>query len=82
MEFASGDSTMSGVISFERMGNMCRRVKCSKCGLATWAGCGQHVNQVMAGIPQSQRCTCVDTGFDVKVKKALSEGWLERIFGS
>ncbi|MEB4615512.1 hypothetical protein OOT08_12775 [Leucobacter sp. M11] len=22
----------------------------------TWAGCGQHVNQVLAGVPKSDRC--------------------------
>lgn len=35
---------------------MCRQVTCRKCGKTTWAGCGQHVNQVMKGVPQSQRC--------------------------
>ena len=35
---------------------MCRAVNCRKCGLTTWAGCGQHVNQVMAGVPRSNRC--------------------------
>ncbi len=28
---------------------MCSRVKCRRCGKATWAGCGAHVNQVLAG---------------------------------
>jgi hypothetical protein len=36
---------------------VCRAVTCSKCGKTTWAGCGQHVNQVLAGLPASQRCT-------------------------
>jgi len=35
---------------------MCREVTCRKCGKATWAGCGQHVDQVMRGIPKNQRC--------------------------
>ena len=35
---------------------MCRAVTCRECGKTTWAGCGQHVNQVMAGVPGSQRC--------------------------
>jgi hypothetical protein len=35
---------------------MCRAVTCKKCGKTTWAGCGQHVSQVMAGVPASQRC--------------------------
>jgi hypothetical protein len=37
---------------------MCRQVTCKRCGKATWAGCGQHVDQVMRGVPKSQRCAC------------------------
>jgi len=32
---------------------MCRPVTCKKCGKTTWAGCGQHVNQVLARVPGS-----------------------------
>lgn len=35
---------------------MCRAVSCRTCGKTTWTGCGQHVDQVMRGIPASQRC--------------------------
>jgi hypothetical protein len=35
---------------------MCRPATCSTCGLATWKGCGMHVDQVLAGVPRSQRC--------------------------
>ena len=35
---------------------MCQKVTCRKCGKATWSGCGQHVDQVMRGIPKSQQC--------------------------
>lgn len=37
-------------------GIMCSAVTCRTCGKTTWAGCGQHVDQVMKGVPQSQRC--------------------------
>lgn len=37
---------------------VCTRVTCRRCGKATWSGCGQHVNQVLKGVPKSQRCTC------------------------
>lgn len=37
---------------------MCQRAVCRKCQGATYRGCGQHVEQVLAGVPQSQRCTC------------------------
>ena len=35
---------------------MCRAVRCKTCGKTTWAGCGQHVDQVMANVPRGERC--------------------------
>ena len=35
---------------------MCRPVSCKVCGKTTWAGCGQHVDQVMADVPRADRC--------------------------
>lgn len=35
---------------------MCRAVTCKKCGGTTWAGCGQHVDRVLAGVPRAERC--------------------------
>lgn len=35
---------------------MCHQATCRKCGKATWRGCGRHVDQVMRGVPKSQRC--------------------------
>jgi hypothetical protein len=35
---------------------VCRAVNCKTCGKTTWAGCGQHVDQVMAGVPAANRC--------------------------
>lgn len=37
---------------------MCSPALCSTCGKTTWRGCGMHVDMVMAGVPQPQRCTC------------------------
>jgi len=37
---------------------MCSPVKCEKCGKTTWAGCGEHIDAVMADVPAEQRCTC------------------------
>ena len=36
---------------------MCRAVSCKVCGKTTWAGCGQHVDQVMKNVPRPDRCT-------------------------
>ncbi len=35
---------------------MCQAVACKKCGKTTWAGCGQHVDQVLRGVPKANRC--------------------------
>ncbi len=35
---------------------MCRPATCKTCGKTTWAGCGQHVDQVMAGVAHADRC--------------------------
>ncbi len=35
---------------------MCSRVTCPVCHKATWSGCGQHVEQALAGVPADQRC--------------------------
>jgi hypothetical protein len=35
---------------------MCRAVTCRTCGKTTWAGCGKHVDQVMANVPLPERC--------------------------
>ncbi|KUG51981.1 hypothetical protein AVL62_08620 [Serinicoccus chungangensis] len=35
---------------------MCRAVTCRTCGRTTWAGCGQHVDQVRRGVPAGRWC--------------------------
>ncbi|MBC3839902.1 hypothetical protein GXW82_05855 [Streptacidiphilus sp. 4-A2] len=37
---------------------MCSRAVCATCQGITYRGCGNHVEQVLAGVPQSQRCAC------------------------
>ena len=37
---------------------MCRSATCKKCGKATWKGCGNHIEEALAGVPASKRCTC------------------------
>jgi hypothetical protein len=55
---------------------MCRAVTCGKCGKTTWAGCGQHVSQVMTGVPASQRCA----GHARDSATSVS-GWLRKLVG-
>lgn len=37
---------------------MCYPVKCTKCGKTTWQGCGDHVADVKAHVPDEDWCTC------------------------
>jgi hypothetical protein len=36
-------------------------VTCATCGKPTFAGCGAHVEQVLATVPSGQRCRCRET---------------------
>lgn len=53
---------------------MCRRVTCKSCGKATYAGCGQHVEQVLGGLSAAERCSCPPA-------PARTGGLLGRLFG-
>ena len=57
---------------------MCQRVKCSKCGKATYAGCGAHVEQVLRGVPPSERCSCGSSAKATSGEKPA--GWWSRIW--
>lgn len=59
---------------------MCRAVTCRKCSKTTWAGCGQHINQALAGVPPSQRCTG-HASHPAGSDPAASGGWLRGLFG-
>lgn len=54
---------------------MCRQTTCRACKKATWAGCGQHKNEVLRGIPTSERCSCTAE------QKAAARGFFARLFG-
>jgi len=55
--------------------NMCRQTTCRNCKKATWAGCGQHKNEVLRGIPKNQRCSCT------QAEKDASKGFFAKLFG-
>ena len=57
---------------------MCRAVTCKQCGKTTWAGCGQHVDQVLRGVPASQRCP---GNHPVAPSKQPSSNPFARLFG-
>ena len=39
---------------------MCHAVRCRDCGKVTWAGCGDHVDQALAGFAADDLCQCAD----------------------
>ena len=58
---------------------MCRRVQCSTCDKPTYAGCGAHIDAVLADVPKEQRCHCRE---DKKANESTREpSALRRFFG-
>ncbi|GAA3938615.1 hypothetical protein [Pseudoclavibacter caeni] len=57
---------------------MCYAVTCPKCGKTTWAGCGQHVDQVMRNVPPAQRCTCEE---NAPKGTSAESGLFSKLFG-
>ena len=53
---------------------MCRAVNCKTCGKTTWAGCGQHVDQVMGRVPRNDRCAG-------HANETPRPGWWRRLIG-
>lgn len=58
---------------------MCSKTTCRKCGKATWSGCGNHIEQALAGVPKAQRCTCREEKAANASQK--SGGFLARLLG-
>lgn len=56
---------------------MCRPATCTTCGKTTWAGCGNHVDQVKAGVPAGQWCAGHPTA--PGVQQAAPGGLLGRL---
>jgi hypothetical protein len=52
---------------------MCRPTRCKSCGNITWAGCGKHVAQVKAAVPDDQWCPGHED--------PDNDSWLRRILG-
>ena len=52
---------------------MCSLVTCKICKKPTWSGCGEHIEDALAGIALADRCA----GHVGKVKKV---GILSRLF--
>ncbi len=69
-----------------RRNRMCRAVNCKSCNKTTWAGCGNHVDEVMRHIPKAERCSCdrnapKSAAPKSAAPKVSSGGWFSRLFG-
>ena len=61
---------------------MCKRVDCPKCGKPTFAGCGQHIEQVLGDVPKDQRCRCNEAKAAAPgAAPSSGGGFLSRLFG-
>lgn len=53
---------------------MCSRTTCPNCKKPTWTGCGKHIEEALAGVPESERCQC-------QVASYKSKGLFARLMG-
>lgn len=61
---------------------MCRATKCRTCQKTTWAGCGQHVAMVKAGVPAREWCGGTHTREEIESARAeRGGGFFARLFG-
>ncbi len=60
---------------------MCRAVRCKTCGKTTWAGCGQHIAFVRAGVPAEQWCPGGHSKAEKAAGSASSGGFFAKLFG-
>ncbi|KAK0722863.1 hypothetical protein B0T26DRAFT_616572, partial [Lasiosphaeria miniovina] len=37
---------------------MCYSASCPACTKTSWRGCGSHLSNVFADVPEEERCTC------------------------
>jgi hypothetical protein len=52
---------------------MCSKVTCKQCKKPTWSGCGEHIEEALAGIALADRCQ----GHEKSAKK---EGLFRKLF--
>lgn len=65
---------------------MCRRATCQDCGRPTFAGCGAHVESVLADVPRDERCRCrekaAESADGAAAQGTQPKGWLDSLFGT
>jgi len=57
---------------------MCSRVTCRSCNKLTWSGCGNHIEEALAGVPKKERCQCGSASVATKTK---GTGFFSKLLG-
>ncbi len=52
---------------------MCRPATCNVCGKTTWAGCGDHIDEVKATVPSAQWCDGTHTDAEEQAAKQKAD---------
>lgn len=52
---------------------MCSTVRCPECQKVTWAGCGMHIEQALAGYSDDQICHCDDDNAQANQKESVTK---------
>lgn len=60
---------------------MCRATSCRVCGKTTWAGCGQHVQEVRRTVPSARWCNGKHSQNEIDQARSARPGLLARLFG-
>jgi hypothetical protein len=60
---------------------MCAPTTCRSCGKPTWSGCGNHIEQALRGVPESQRCQGHAKAAAQVSAQRKTGGFLSRLFG-
>lgn len=60
---------------------MCRAVTCQVCDKTTWAGCGDHVQDVKRTVPASEWCGGNHSQAQIDAAKSTNRGFFARLFG-
>ena len=50
---------------------MCSTVRCPDCQKVTWAGCGMHIEQALAGYSEEQICHCAEQDIQDDTKEPV-----------
>jgi hypothetical protein len=57
---------------------MCRRIQCETCKKPSYAGCGRHIEAVLADVPVADRCRCREEATEKKGGRGWFRGFIKR----